>query len=66
VDSLGRSPPTALSGSDAAVAQLGTDGALVTQTYADDRDVAVGDRLSIQTASGDKLTATGRGDLRPA
>src|SRR3954470_21901828 len=34
-------------GSDAAVAQLGADGALVTQTYADDNDVAVGDALSI-------------------
>ena len=52
-------------GSDAAVAQLGTAGALVTQTYADDQDVAVGDRLSIQTASGDKLTAVVRGIYDP-
>jgi putative ABC transport system permease protein len=41
-------------GSEAAVAALGDDGALVTQTYADDQHVAVGDRLSIQTASGDE------------
>jgi putative ABC transport system permease protein len=52
-------------GSDAAVAQLGTDGALVTQTYADDQAMAVGDRLSIQTASGDKLTAVVRGIYDP-
>jgi putative ABC transport system permease protein len=52
-------------GSDAAVAQLGTDGALVTQTYADDHDLAVGDRLSMQTASGDKLTAAVRGIYDP-
>ncbi len=41
-------------GSEASVAQLAADGALVTQTYADDQDLAVGDPLSIQTASGDK------------
>src|SRR3954452_17104116 len=38
-------------GSDAAVARLGTDGALVTQTYADDHDAKIGDALPIQTAS---------------
>jgi putative ABC transport system permease protein len=52
-------------GTDSAVAQLGIDGALVTQTYADDQGVAVGDRLSIQTASGDKLTAAVRGIYDP-
>jgi putative ABC transport system permease protein len=52
-------------GSDAAVAQLGADGALVTQTYADDHDLAVGDRLAIQTASGAKLTAVVRGIYDP-
>jgi putative ABC transport system permease protein len=41
-------------GSDAAIRALATDGALVTQTYADDHDLAIGDGLSIQTASGDK------------
>jgi putative ABC transport system permease protein len=52
-------------GSDAAVAKLGTDGALVTQTYADDKDLAVGDPLSIQTASGDKLAVTVSGIYDP-
>jgi putative ABC transport system permease protein len=52
-------------GSDATVARLGTDGALVTQTYADDHDLAVGDPLSIQTASGDKLTVAVRGIYDP-
>jgi putative ABC transport system permease protein len=52
-------------GSDAAVAQLGADGALVTQTYAEDQDLAVGDRLSIQTASGDKQAVVVRGIYDP-
>jgi putative ABC transport system permease protein len=52
-------------GSDAALARLGTDGALVTQTYADDHDLAVGDPLPIQTASGDKLTVAVRGIYDP-
>jgi putative ABC transport system permease protein len=52
-------------GSDAAVARLGTDGALVTQTYADDQELAVGDPLSIQTASGDKRTVAVRGIYDP-
>ena len=52
-------------GSAAAVAQLGTDGALVTQTYAEDQDLAVGEKLSIQTASGDKRTVVVRGIYDP-
>jgi putative ABC transport system permease protein len=52
-------------GSNAAVARLGADGALVTQTYADDQDLAVGDPLPIQTASGDKLTVAVRGIYDP-
>jgi putative ABC transport system permease protein len=52
-------------GSDAAVAQLGTGGALVTQGYADDQDLAVGDTLSIQTASGDKAAVVVRGIYDP-
>jgi putative ABC transport system permease protein len=52
-------------GSDATVAQLGSDGALVTQTYADDSNLAVGDRLSIQTASGDKAEVVVRGIYDP-
>src|SRR4029079_3353938 len=52
-------------GSDAAVARLGSDGALVTQTYADDHDLAVGHPLSIHTASGDKLRVAVRGIYDP-
>src|SRR5687767_7610201 len=52
-------------GSDAAVARLGSGGALVTQTYADDQDVTIGERLSIQTASGDRLAVTVRGIYDP-
>ena len=52
-------------GSDAAVAQLGDDGALVTESYADHNDLAVGDPLSIQTASGEKASVTVRGIYDP-
>src|SRR4051794_7079806 len=52
-------------GSDAALGRLGADGALVTQTYADDHDLAIGDPLPIQTASGDKLTVAVRGIYDP-
>ena len=52
-------------GSDAAVGRLASGGALVTQTYADDHDVAVGDRLTVQTASGDKLAVVVRGIYDP-
>ena len=37
----------------------------MTQTYADDQDVAVGDPLSIQTASGDKRAVVVRGIYDP-
>ena len=57
--STGPTAPTPPSPSSAA------DGALVTQTYADDQDLAVGDPLSIQTASGDKLTVVVRGIYDP-
>jgi putative ABC transport system permease protein len=52
-------------GSAAAIAGLGTDGALVTQTYADDQNVAIGKRLAVQTASGDKRTVVVRGIYDP-
>jgi putative ABC transport system permease protein len=52
-------------GSDAAVGQLATGGALVTQTYADDQHVTIGDQLPIQTASGDKRTVVIRGIYDP-
>ena len=52
-------------GSDAAVAQLGSGGALVTETYADDNDLAIGDELAIQTPSGDRTSAVVRGIYDP-
>jgi len=52
-------------GSAASVGRLGDGGALVTQTYADDQGITVGERLPIQTASGDKLTAVVRGIYDP-
>ena len=53
-------------GSDAAVAQLGTDGALVTQTYADDHDLAVGDRLLDPDRVGRQAHRRRPRHLRPA
>jgi putative ABC transport system permease protein len=47
--------------SDATLAQLGTDGALVTENYADNENVEVGDRLSVQAPSGEKGTVVVRG-----
>ncbi|HWK25154.1 MAG TPA: FtsX-like permease family protein [Solirubrobacter sp.] len=52
-------------GSDTAVAQLGTAGALVTQTYASDQELAVGKKLSVQTASGDRRALIVRGIYDP-
>jgi len=52
-------------GSAAAVDTLGAGGALVTQAYADDHDVAVGDALALQTASGDKLEVVVHGVYDP-
>jgi putative ABC transport system permease protein len=52
-------------GSDTAVAQLGSDGALVTQTYASDQELAVGEPLTIQTASGDRREVVVRGIYDP-
>jgi putative ABC transport system permease protein len=52
-------------GSDATVARLGQDGALVTKTYADDKNLVVGKRLSIETASGDKRNVVVAGIYDP-
>jgi putative ABC transport system permease protein len=52
-------------GSGAAVGGLASGGALVTETYADDHDLTVGERLSIQTASGDKQAFVVRGIYDP-
>ena len=45
--------------------RLGTDGALVTEAYAEDKHLALGDHLSLQTPAGDKHTLTIRGIYDP-
>jgi putative ABC transport system permease protein len=52
-------------GSADAVGRLGDGGALVTETYADAEDVTIGDRLDIQTASGDRRAVVVRGIYDP-
>jgi putative ABC transport system permease protein len=52
-------------GSAASLGQLGTNGALVTQDYADDHDLAVNSRLSIQTPSGARRELVVRGIYDP-
>jgi putative ABC transport system permease protein len=52
-------------GSDASFAQLGTNGAIVTDKYADEHNLRVGSTLAMQTPSGDKLNLTVRGVQDP-
>ena len=52
-------------GSDATLDGLGRDGALVTQSYADDHDLAVGGKLEITSPSGAERTAVVRGIYDP-
>jgi putative ABC transport system permease protein len=52
-------------GSAAAVGRLAGDGALVTKAYADDQHVSVGERLLIQTASGEKRVVVVHGIYDP-
>ena len=52
-------------GSEQALGQLGADGAVVTNGYAEDKHLKLGDRLSITTASGEKSTAVLRGIYNP-
>ena len=47
-------------GSNESLAQLGTDGAVITGRYADDHGLAVGDRFTAETSAGDKLELTVR------
>jgi putative ABC transport system permease protein len=51
-------------GSEHAVARLGRDGALVTTGYADEKNLKVGSRLSVETPSGDKRTVVVRGTYK--
>ncbi len=53
-------------GSEAALARLGTDGAVVTQSFADDRKLSVGDGFSVETASGQTLDLVVRGIYDPS
>jgi putative ABC transport system permease protein len=51
-------------GSNETLATLGPDDALADEAFADDHDVAVGDRVRIRTGSGQDLTVTVRGIFR--
>jgi putative ABC transport system permease protein len=53
-------------GSDETLAELGTDGAVVTQSFADDHDLAIGSRLRIQSGNGRELDAVVRGIQDPS
>ena len=54
-----------VNGDDRTVPAMGTNDAVIAKAYADDHDVAVGERLEIQSASGDKRTVTVRGIYDP-
>ncbi len=45
--------------------RLGTDGAIVTADYAEEHDLAVGSRLTVQSPSGDEVAAVVRGVYDP-
>ena len=51
--------------SNQALGRLGTNGALVTASYADAHDLAVGGRLALQTPSGEERTVVVRGIYDP-
>jgi putative ABC transport system permease protein len=53
-------------GSDETLARLGTNGAVVTKSFADDRGLSVGSRFGIQTASGREIDAVVRGIYDPS
>ena len=52
-------------GSERALERLGGGGALVTKSYAEDEGLAVGDRLGLQSPSGEKRTVVVRGIYDP-
>jgi putative ABC transport system permease protein len=52
-------------GSDRTLAQLGADGALVTDTYAKDRHLKVGSMVTFKAPKGDAHTVTVRGVYNP-
>ena len=51
-------------GSDEVLARLGRDGALVEEGWAEDNDVAVGDRLELTGTRGDRIAVTVEGSVR--
>ena len=53
-------------GSDAALGELGDDGAVVTKSFADDRDLALGSRFPVETASGQTIDLVVRGIYDPS
>jgi putative ABC transport system permease protein len=53
-------------GSDETLAELGADGAIVTERFADDRELAVGDRFPVETASGESVEVVTRGIYDPS
>ena len=53
-------------GSDAALAGLGADGAVITDSFADDRELSVGNRFPVETAGGETLELVVRGIYDPS
>ena len=53
-------------GSDATLGELGTDGAIVTESFAEDAGLAVGDRFPLGTASGKTIDLVVRGTYDPS
>ncbi len=52
-------------GSDAVLAELGRSGAIVAETFADDKDLAVGDAFTLRTPGGRHFTLTVKGIYEP-
>jgi putative ABC transport system permease protein len=50
---------------EGSIERLGDDGAIVTADYAEEHDLAVGSRLSVQSPSGEKVAAVVRGVYDP-
>lgn len=56
---------TWVDGTDRSLAALDGDGAIVTQSFADDHDLTVGSRVRILTPSGERMTRTVAGIVDP-
>jgi putative ABC transport system permease protein len=53
-------------GSNETLGGLGADGAIVTERFAEDRDLAVGDRFPVETASGKSIDVVTKGIYDPS